>query len=705
MSATATDKTITWRDTPPGSLCEVGVDGTLQLRWPTEAQAAHIDAADACWVPTNGIRPCWPHAGIATNNAAATVLTANLSTADCNALQCVKDVTNIRALAPLLGRFNREGAQVVQWADIPKDSLALIVRDESAEGTAHGDIVWRYGDPKDRARFVGHVSRLTAPGWGFNKTNRYRGQAVILHPQASAIPSLVEMFNRQDVGGIIAACAATTVPACATPVTPKPHAVGVKIMWGDVQPGTIVQFEDGSEAMRWREPDACDDDVSCLKHGSSGNIKAFRHGGGEDGEDEDLTSSDKPCVVIGAGLSERMCAAVDEVDDQPQRWAIANGYYGKASDAPRGSAWTWPGGWGVTFSNGIAEWVDAEVAESSLIRGMRRMTRDELLALEARLEACEPRLAGEASDLWTHGLAHVEITDLADTALGVILGSSDPRAEILKYVRARAATPLYGSEYEEMRAWLAEQVADWATFHVRPDVRAQIKARARLCLLDVLRHPSTSGHTFRPTAWPTLRALGLHVAKMSEDGSDYLGWWGQVDAPTRAGSAVDLLLAYLAEPPVYAEGACAALGDLPANRTGVRLRTTPGTEITIRRPPLADTDYAMQSQAEQVCVYLYEHLKTHRITVPYVTLISDEHGVAAVVRVSASDAAAEAPPVVDCGLQPVVLPHDHECDVLVLWSYDPSERGRRAFAAAAVAQVRRATYRKGYHRKLRVHFA
>lgn len=71
---------------------------------------------------------------------------------------------------------------------------------------------------------------------------------------------------------------------------------------------------------------------------------------------------------------------------------------------------------------------------------------------------------------------------------------------------------------------------------------------------------------------------------------------------------------------------------------------------------------------------------------------------------------AEAPPVVDCGLQPVVLPHDHECDVLVLWPYDPSERSRRAFAAAAVAQVRRATsllqtYRKGYHRKLRVHFA
>lgn len=211
-------------------------------------------------------------------------------------------------------------------------------------------------------------------------------------------------------------------------------------------------------------------------------------------------------------------------------------------------------------------------------------------------------------------------------------------------------------------------------------------------------------------SWPTLRALGLHVAKMSEDGSDYLGWWGQVDAPTRAGSAVDLLLAYLTEPPGYAEGACAALGDLPTNRTGVRLRTTPGTEITIRRPPLADTDYAMQSQAEQVCVYLYERLGAHRIMVFCVMIIDNQHGVAVVARVSAGDATAEAPPVVDCGLQPVVLPHDHECDVLVLWPYDPSERGRRAFAAAAVAQVRQATsllqtYRKGYHRKLRVHFA
>lgn len=696
MSATATE-TTPWRSTPPGSLCEVGVDSTLQLRWPTEAQTAHIDAADACWVPTNGIGPCWPHAGIATNNAAATVLTANLSTADCNALQRVKDVTNIRALAPLLGRFNREGAQVVQWADIPKDSLALIVRDESAAGTAHGDIVWRYGDPKDRARFVGHVSRLTAPSWGFNKTNRYRGQAVILHPKASAIPSLVEMFNRQDVGGIIAACAATTVP--------KPHVVGAKITWGDVQPGTIVRFEDGSEAMRWREPDACDDDVSCLKHGSSGNIKAFRHGGGDYGEDADLTSSDKPCVVIGAGLSERMCTAVDVVDDQPQRWAIANGYYGKASDAPRGSAWTWPGGWGVTFSDGSVEWVDAEDMESSLIRGMRGMTRDELLALEARLEACEPRYAGKDIDQWTHGLAHVEMTDLADTALGVILGSSDPRAEILKYACAR-----YKNEYEAMRAWLAEQVADWATFHVRPDARAHIKARARLCLLDVLHHPSASQRkTLAPSSWPTLRALGLHVAKMSEDGSDYLGWWGQVDAPTRADSAVDLLLAYLADPPVYAEGARAALGDLSADRTGVRLGA-PGIEITLRRPPLADTVYAMQSQAEQVCVYMYERPVAHRITVPYVTLIDNQHGVAVVARVSAGDATAEAPPVVDCGLQPVVLPHDHECDVLVLWPYDPSERSRRAFAAAAVAQVRRATsllqtYRKGYHRKLRVHFA
>lgn len=588
MSATATE-TTPWRSTPPGSLCEVGVDSTLQLRWPTEAQTAHIDAADACWVPTNGIGPCWPHAGIATNNAAATVLTANLSTADCNALRRVKDVTNIRALAPLLGRFNREGAQVVQWADIPKDSLALIVRDESAEGTAHGDIVWRYGDPKDHARFVGHVTRLTAPGWGFNKTNRYRGQAVILHLQASAIPNLAEMFNRQDVGGIIAACAA--VPACAAPVVPKPHVVGAKITWGDVQPGTIVRFEDDSEAMRWREPDAYGDDVSCLEHGRGGRIKAFRHGGGEDGEDEDLTSSDKPCVVIGAGLSERMCAAVDEVDDQPQQWAIANGYYGKASDAPRGSAWTWPGGWGVTFYDGSVEWVDAEVTESSLIRGMRHMTRDELLALEARLEACEPRHAGEASDLWTHGLAHVEMTDLADTALGVVLGSSDPRAEILKYVRAQINIPLYRSEYEEIRAWLAEQVAD---------------------------------------------------------------------------------------------------------------------------PPLANTDYAMQSQAEQVCVYLYERLGAHRITVPCATIIDNQHGVAVVARVSAGDATAEAPPVVDCGLQPVVLPHDHECDVLVLWPYDPSERGRRAFAAAAVAQVRanrdhrtRLDLQSGftYHNKLRVHFA
>lgn len=195
---------------------------------------------------------------------------------------------------------------------------------------------------------------------------------------------------------------------------------------------------------------------------------------------------------------------------------------------------------------------------------------------------------------------------------------------------------------------------------------------------------------------------------MSEDGSDYLGWWGQVDAPTRAGSAVDLLLAYLTDPPMYAERARAALGDLFTNRTGVRLRTTPGTEITIRRPPLPDTDYAMQSQAEQVCVYLY--IGAHRITVPCATIIDNQHGIAVVARVSASDATAEAPPVVDCGLQPVVLPHDHECDVLVLWPYDPSERSRRAFAAAAVAQVRRATsllqtYRKGYHRKLRVHFA
>lgn len=698
MSATATEKTIPWRSTPPGSLCEVyDADNrnVLQLRWPIESQPKHNDA---CWVPTDAVGPCWSHVSIAADYNTAIVLVKNLSAADCNALQRIRDVANIRALAPLLGRFNGEGAQVVQWVDIPKDSLALIVRDESAEGTAHGDIVWRYGDPKDRARFVGHVTHLTAPGWGFNKTNRYRGQAVILHLQASAIPNLAEMFNRQDVGGIIAACAA--VPACATPVTPKPHAVGAKITWGDVQPGTIVRFEDGSEAMRWREPDACDDDVSCLEHGRGGRIKAFRHGGGDEDGGDDLTSSDKPCVVIGAGLSERMCAAVDEVDDQPQRWAIANGYYGKASDAPRGSAWTWPGGWGVTFSNGIAEWVDAEVTESSLIRGMRHMTRDELLALEARLEACEPRHAGEASDLWTHGLAHVEMTDLADTALGVILGSSDPRAEILKYACAR-----YKNEYEAMRAWLAEQVADWATFHVRPDARAHIKARARLCLLDVLHHPSASQRkTLAPSSWPTLRALGLHVAKMSEDGSDYLGWWGQVDAPTRADSAVDLLLAYLADPPVYAEGARAALGDLSADRTGVRL-VAPGIEITLRRPPLADTVYAMQSQAEQVCVYMYERPVAHRITVPYVTLIDNQHGVAVVARVSAGDATAEAPPVVDCGLQPVVLPHDHECDVLVLWPYDPSERGRRAFAAAAVAQVRRATYRKGYHRKLRVHFA
>jgi len=488
----------------------------------------------------------------------------------------------------------------------------------------------------------------------------------------AGLPGLAKMFASMDIAGIVAACA-TVIP-----VTDKPHKVGDVTTWGSVQPGTLVRFADDREALRWKVSDTYGDDVSRVEHGTRDIHKLYRYG------DSSFAAKDAPCVVIGAGLSERMCAALNEAVDQPQRWAIANGYYGKASDASRGSVWTWPSGWGITLADGGVKWINADEVDAD--ERETTLTRDELLALEARLEGCAP----EIDEPWTYGLAHVELSGLTDSDLLNILSDHKPRSKLLDYVRVRNASP---------HAWLAEQVADWATFHIRPDVRSTIQARAHLCLRS-LYHSQTS--TFRPSVWPTLRALGLHIAKADT----YLGWWGQTHAPTRASSATDLLFAYLANPPGYAECARAVLGSLPMNRTDVRLQSIHGESAIHQRACLHGTDYAMISQAEQVCVRLNELLHV-KILAPYVKIIDNVNGVAVLTQVQADEATAKAPPVVDCGIQPVVLLPDHECDILVLWPYDSSNRGRRAFAAAAVAEIRQRqrVSSRMHSKKLRIEFA
>ncbi len=205
-----------------------------------------------------------------------------------------------------------------------------------------------------------------------------------------------------------------TCKALPEPVAVLPHRVGDVITWGNVQPGTLVRLRDNREVLRWRECDAYGDDVAIMYPGRPCPGKVWKHGHKDRDittevadaalhKVRDITADISPCVVLGAGLSERMCAALAEVDDQPQRWAIANGYYGKVSSMPAGSAWTYPGGWGVTFAGGQVAWVNYDGDD------LIRMSGTEVCALETRLEKCELT----SNDLFVFGLALVYLTILA----------------------------------------------------------------------------------------------------------------------------------------------------------------------------------------------------------------------------------------------------------------------------------------------------
>lgn len=503
-----------------------------------------------------------------------------------------------------------------------------------------------------------------------------------------------------------------TCKALPEPVAVLPHRVGDVITWGNVQPGTLVRLRDNREVLRWRECDAYGDDVAIMYPGRPCPGKVWKHGHKDRDittevadaalhKVRDITADISPCVVLGAGLSERMCAALAEVDDQPQRWAIANGYYGKVSSMPAGSAWTYPGGWGVTFYGGQVAWVNYNGDD------LIRMSRTEVLELETRLGKCKPTY----NDLFVFGLAHCEIEGLPDDVLESIITHSDPHTKLMSQASMRC---YHGALGAMSRKWISEQVADFATFHVRPDVRSDMEAKVALCVLDILREPSPSTRrAYMPTAWPTLRALGIHICKPDAD-ADLYGWWGQENAPTRAASAVDLFLAYLADAPGYAACARATLGDLDLARADVRLRAAePSTlQTTISLPSFAtsdDEDYQLTALAEQVSVQLYRRDPWHaRVTVPsHRKIIDDARGVAVLTEIFWMDVESKAAPAIDCGLQPVVLNHDHPCGVLVLWPYDPSPRGRRLLAAAAVALVRQTRAAEGdkLHKKLRIQFA
>ena len=265
MSATTeAPKTIPWGEIPPGSLCRTA-NGSLLLRWPSLR-----DDVDACWAPTvvpaGGPRPLWSYWPSA-SDAHVTLLAATLSDADCDALQCVQDPKVLVALAALLDRVNSSLAQtsLTRWKDIPPDSVAIIVRDETSKpGRAHGDIVWRHDAL--HAQFVGHIAGV--PGkWEITSGNWHCGQVVVLHEKASSIPGLAEMFARKDIAGIAAACATReTLPE---QVEAQPEKVGDVDAWIDVQPGTLVRLRDNREVLRWRECDTYGDDTAIVRPGNT----------------------------------------------------------------------------------------------------------------------------------------------------------------------------------------------------------------------------------------------------------------------------------------------------------------------------------------------------------------------------------------------------------------------------------------------------
>jgi len=679
MSETAT---IKWLDTPRGSLCEN--EGDLYLRWPTPAP----DGSDAMWLRTKTTTAAI-HDGrwkLVESWRTSRVIVDKLSDEQCNVLSKLSKSPSLPSLRPrediiaLAQAFRRARSLLVtKWSEVKGNSIALIVRSDSSQGykSCLGEIVWfrrTDGASSSTGEFLGHViSELRrVDGWTVGADNAFKGDVCVLHSDAASLPGLRELFDRSDIAGVLKLCG-VTVEATTTADDSAADEL--------LTPGSLVRLASGADVLRWPEPDEnSGNDFSFVYPGDSmdepaGNARVFRN------------NPDRPVEVIGKGLSRRVCNAIASTSDQPQRWALATGYYTTASRMFPGSVWTTPNGWGVTWADGSVTWKT---------NGERwAYSRASLQEYEKRLER---GVLDEEDDHATDAFAHLELATLSDALLSRVLDSDHPLRVLADSLRD-VSTSWYSSG--QYKGWVALQVATHATFHISPPHReALYSALARKLeqfMLNGLEYGSTGQSS---TLLEYLGFFGIHITRSLPGAPcdiEYLGWWGQDNAPTRATGPTDLLLEYMRHPPDADQTASAVLGAHPS--AIVRMS---GDNLTARSGPAS---WSMLDLAGRLTARLATG-KDRRVVRAGIPIVANGLGRAELVRVRVVSGR-NLP--VGCGLQPMHIDPNvpGECDLLMLWPYGDGERGRAQLANAATSALREKRCSGAFlgHKNLRVQFA
>lgn len=672
MSKTAT---IKWLDTPRGSLCEN--EGDLYLRWPTPAP----DGSDAMWLRTTTTTASISDGRWKLSDSWRTsrVIVDKLSGEQCNVLSKLsksplRPREDIIALAQAFHRAR--SLLVMRWSEVKSSSIALIVRSDSAQGykSCLGEIVWfrrADGASSSTGEFLGHVipELHSVVGWTVGADNAFKGDVCVLHNDAAALPGLRELFNRSDIAGVLKLCGVSVASVAAADDSAAD---------GLLTPGSLVRLTSGADALRWPEPDEnSGNDFSFVYPGDSmdepaGNARVFRN------------NPDRPVEVIGKGLSRRVCNAIASTPDQPQRWALATGYYATASRMSPGTVWSTPNGWGVTWADGSVTWKT---------NGERHAhSRASLQEYEARLER---GVLDEEDDHATDAFAHLELANLSDRLLSRVINSDEPLRTLADSLRDVSAVWYDSGQY---KGWVALQVATHATFHISPPHReALYSALARKLeqfMLNGLGYGSTGQSS---TLLEYLGFFGIHIIRSGPCDNEYLVWWGQDNAPTRATGPTELLLEYMRHPPDADQTASAVLGAHP----GVVVRMS-GDNLTAGPGP---TSWSMLDLAGRLTARLATG-KDRRVTQSGTPIVANGLGRAELVRVRATS---DRTIPVGCGLQPVHIDPDvpGEYDLLVLWPYGDGERSRAQLANAATSALREKRCNGAFlgHKNLRVQFA
>ena len=689
-------RVVAWKDVPRGSLCEVTIHGMPRLfvRWQTPDKT--LQKHDSLWLPTaktNAPSPSWPWSPDNPYQGPATVFAEGLNDTACKALA---SQLGTRDDIVAVGRVLGATLQTTAWRHTPTNSISIIVVDKGLT-PGLGEILWRRLDGK--YMFLGQTKQTRPNATSYVMTDSYAicGSVAVLHTNASSIVGITEMFKTHDVAGVLRACGVSTDPAVTASTAPAPattptYKVGDVIAWKDVQPGSMVRLPDGDEVLRWAHPDTDGDDCSYI-HNEVDALPMWKFPGSS-------TEPKSSCVVLGAGLSQQLCDAIGNVEKQLFRWAIASQtYFKNTSTMAPGTLWSHPGGWGATYSTGKTTWTwrgdgDDDASKSFV----NCASTDDVRHLERRLAQGTYDDDDDDKvddDMFPPGygqpeltLSHVEMCDVSDADLERIVNADDPQVALCDVAERR-----WGSDWSAGRGWLGRAVAEYATLHLPPEHREAIAIRAQMVILGMFTSPFEQGVHLSTT----LGALGIYIARA---GDTYLGWWGHPagTGPTRAQSIASLLLAYLRDPPDDEMITRAVLGTGEHDRIAVFESATKTPSVIMRRD---DDAWAKLEHAGRVSAALANKGVT-RVRVPSAPILRDHRGIAWLAY--ATSASRE---VIDCGLQPVDALHPN-CDVLVLWPFEPGLSGIAKLETAAMEVLRArggATSTNDRARRLRVQVA